>query len=95
MTKTKRKVQKKEQQSEENFFEALAASADSYSFTDETVEEPDTAQLAKQQARTTAIITVLLVVLVAVIVSVLFIRGLQTIKDTLPATSGIKQTTTL
>jgi hypothetical protein len=73
---------------DEHFYESLPAAMGHQYYTPDAAEiSPDEAEVEHdytREARTTAIITLLLSLAIAVILGVLFVRGLDTIKNTVP-----------
>lgn len=95
---------KNNQHRDEPFYESLPATFDSFAgaFEDEEDRARDEELLTGDEPRNfdrsdqklTAIITIALVALVAIVLGVLFLRGLDTIRSTLPATSAVHSDST-
>jgi hypothetical protein len=86
MTKTNRKS--KTEQSDENFFEVLAASPPAYDYL--PYAQPDELAIQSETVpnpKTTAVITILLVLIAAILISVLIVRGLEALKSYDPLTA--------
>jgi hypothetical protein len=73
---------------DDNFFEALGTTASRYHYRDASEDDNDIDRQHSSDGRLTAIITLVLVVLVAIAMGILMLRGLDTIRSSVPATSN-------
>jgi hypothetical protein len=77
---------------DEHFYESLPATLGHHYYIPDTSEiTPDQAEVEHdytREARTTAIITLVISLLIAVVLGVLFVRGLDTIKNTVPPSNS-------
>jgi hypothetical protein len=89
MTSSRRSKREREHE----FYEFMAATADRYSFADPADEELARERelehgQALEDTKLTAVITIVLTAVVAMALGLLFLRGLDTIKQVTPAQTG-------